>query len=279
MDTQLEPVFLHLNKNSKKETRVNLLEFVKEKNIKIVYWDLGGTLADISYKNKKRIVREINNTCNSNINIAAYDSVIKREWEYRETPEAREYIKAVKTDEDEQKYWIEFFSCVLRNLEINGEYPQLAEWLGKVQVDPQSFEIFSYVHNILEKLGEMGIPIGIISNTFPSARKILIDTGLIQKISLVHVILSCEQNSVKPEEKIYQIAVESANVKPHEILFIDDRNSFVEGASNFGMESIKLSVAESKAAQFNNDSGLDRFTHTDFHARMKKHYGVEALAC
>ena len=56
----------------------------------------------------------------------------------------------------------------------------------------------------------MGILVGIISNAFPSALKILEESGLIQKFKRQHVILSYEYNSVKPERAIYKQAVKKA---------------------------------------------------------------------
>jgi HAD superfamily hydrolase (TIGR01509 family) len=244
MTSQPQPIFLGF----KGDGPVDIINLVKENNIKMVYWDLGGTLVDIPGTMRERIVSKINKDCAANINVDLYDWAIKDEWKQRETPKAQQRIKFVKSKEAELEYWIEFFTCVLKKLRLRYKNPQLITWLAKIQASPNSFEIYPYVQETLAKLGDLGIRIGIISNAFPSARKILKHTKLIQKFGNEHIILSCEYNSIKPERAIYQKAIKKAGVNPSEILFIDDRESFVEGAVETGIEAVIIATAASHNA-------------------------------
>jgi putative hydrolase of the HAD superfamily len=51
-------------------------------------------------------------------------------------------------------------------------------------------------------------------------------------------ISSCYVQCRKPDTKIYKLALDITNVKPHNILYFDDRQMFVEVASDLGINSI-----------------------------------------
>ncbi|MCJ7663451.1 MAG: HAD-IA family hydrolase, partial [Desulfobacterales bacterium] len=42
----------------------------------------------------------------------------------------------------------------------------------------------------------------------------------------------------KPEQRIYEIALERLGVHPHEAVFIDDRVDFIAGAKKLGIHTI-----------------------------------------
>jgi HAD superfamily hydrolase (TIGR01509 family) len=252
-----EPVFLCLNSEFPK----NIMDLVKEHKIKMVYWDLGGTLVDLSLAMKEKAVKKINTTYRREISVEMYDQEIRAEWKRRESPQAKKEIKLVDDDIKEKKYWIGFYTCVLGNLKIRVKDRRVVKWLAKVQSNPKSFEELPFVRATLARLKEMNIPVGIISNAFPSARRILEDSGLIREFNEQHVILSYEYNSIKPERTIYQEAINQAKVKPQEILFIDDRKSFVDGAVRKGMKAVVVNDSE---GQDFSGSGKSKVTKNEY---------------
>jgi len=226
---------------------VDIPDFVKKNRIKMVYWDLGGTLVDIPDTMKERILKKISRISQRNIDIDLYSRVLSDEWKSRETRLAQKAIKAVTDEKKEKEYWIGFYTCVLRKLGVwnnshKKEFAALVKWLATVQSNPKSFELFSYAEETFTALDAMGISVGIISNAFPSARKILEKSNLIEKFGFKeqHIILSYEYNTIKPERAIYSRAIKKAGVKPGEILFIDDRESFVEGAACIGIKALLI---------------------------------------
>jgi HAD superfamily hydrolase (TIGR01509 family) len=257
MESQQNPIFLHFDLDRRKEETVELLAFVKEKKIKMVYLDFGGTLVDLSETIKERVVKKINEICGSNISIGEFTSEVKNEWSRRESPIALKNIKLVTDNKQEKEYWIGFFSKVLNELGIRGRYPSLLKWLATVHSNPKSFVVFPFVQEMLESLEKMGVRMGIISNAFPSTRRILKESGLIQRFDEQHIILSCELNTVKPEKSIYQKAIEKAKVKPQEVLFIDDRKSFVEGAVKFKMKAVTIVTGGHFDLEANKNSGAE----------------------
>ena len=53
-----------------------------------------------------------------------------------------------------------------------------------------------------------------------------------------HIVASCDVRLVKPEERIYQIALDKAGCLGEEAVFIDDRQVNIDGAENLGMKGI-----------------------------------------
>ena len=232
--TVSDPTFVdYKNKNF-----VELLDYVREKKAKIVYYDLGDTLVHIPESIKLQIVEDINAVCDESISVAKYDHMIKMEWKRRENWFAKKQIKSVKTESSEIAYWENFFDCALNSLKVKSKAPQIITRLAYIQADPNSFEPYPYVLETLRRLKEMGIRIGIISNAFPSARKILEHTGLIKLFDKKRIILSCEYNSIKPEADIYKKAISKSGVEATEIVFIDDRESFLGQAVKLEMNAL-----------------------------------------
>jgi HAD superfamily hydrolase (TIGR01509 family) len=235
MTNHSNPIFIDYESNA----RVDLIEYLRNKSIKVAYWDIGGTLVDVPESIKQKNIEAINNTCKCHITLAMYDYLIREEWKRRETPEAQRKIKSVKTDEDELDYWIDFFTKAFKKYNIQ-KATKLLRKLAKTYANANSFECYPYVERTLEEVKDMGIKIGIISNAFRSARRILKQKNLIEKIVSEYIFLSCEYNSIKPEENIYKKAVDKTGVCVKEIVFIDDRESFLGQARKLGMNTLVI---------------------------------------
>ncbi|WP_295936344.1 HAD family phosphatase [uncultured Alistipes sp.] len=50
-------------------------------------------------------------------------------------------------------------------------------------------------------------------------------------------VVSCEENTVKPEPRIYEILLERFSLTPSETLFIDDRPANLRAAEHFGIHT------------------------------------------
>jgi HAD superfamily hydrolase (TIGR01509 family) len=225
---------LHLSPEFPQE----ILRLVQKHNIKMVYWDFGGTMVDISPEVKERAVRKINMTYHRDIDLQKFNQAIRMEWGRREHRESNATIN------------------VLRNLGIRVKGGQIVKWLATMQANPKSFERLPFIDETLALLLQSKIQIGIISNAFPSAKRILKDKGLSERFNEQHIIWSYEYNSVKPERDIYQEGIIRAGVKPCEILFIDDRKSFVEGAAEHGMKVVIINATEGEDV---NGTGKSKF--------------------
>lgn len=79
--------------------------------------------------------------------------------------------------------------------------------------------------------------LGILSNAGDQARSLMTEVlHLDQYVDAI--IISAEEGVIKPDEKIYQIAMDRMNAKPDQILFIDDYLANVRAAKRLGMKAI-----------------------------------------
>jgi putative hydrolase of the HAD superfamily len=88
--------------------------------------------------------------------------------------------------------------------------------------------------------------VGLISNAWPDLR----DYIARQKFddAFDHMVISGEEGVMKPEARIFQIALEQAGVRPSEAVFVDDFYENVEGSRAVGMHGIHFRDPE-KAMQ------------------------------
>ena len=54
------------------------------------------------------------------------------------------------------------------------------------------------------------------------------------------IIISAEEGIAKPDERIYQIALDKMGVEPEEAVFLDDLSANVEAARQLGMKAVQF---------------------------------------
>jgi putative hydrolase of the HAD superfamily len=69
---------------------------------------------------------------------------------------------------------------------------------------------------------------------------------------LDHQILSCELRLIKPDAAIFRHTVERLGVKPHEVLFVDDREVNVQAARAAGFEAVRFASVAGLRAELKN---------------------------
>ncbi|MBS2000136.1 MAG: HAD family phosphatase [Candidatus Obscuribacterales bacterium] len=96
-----------------------------------------------------------------------------------------------------------------------------------------------------ETLRTSGMITAIVSNMPADIREYLRDLHWMPEFS--HYTYSCEVKSVKPAADIFLHCLEQINMKPAEVLFLDDRQMNVEGARQVGIDSYVFTTAEELA--------------------------------
>jgi HAD superfamily hydrolase (TIGR01509 family) len=228
-------------------------------NIKAVFFDLGDTLVRISFVTLTKICKRISDIGGISLSTDKYTKAFHDEWKNRSSSSETKSVKGIETDvaeESERRYWRDFFENLLRSLTIQSDEPELIEWLINVYTDPKSFVCFDDVHQVLTKLEEKGLTLGIISNAFPSAEKILDYLKLRQYFK--YIFLSFELPYAKPETKVYQFAAEKTNMPIENILFVDDRWPFVKGAQEANMNAWLIDRFPDEQARFSTKSLVNR---------------------
>lgn len=128
--------------------------------------------------------------------------------------------------------------------EITQSTSLLAPWLQAIS------DIFQPKHDvwqIVQKVQDSGLPLGILSNTCDAHWQFCQKEypGLLSRFG-VHA-LSFRMGAMKPHRQIYDLAAELAQTPLAEILFIDDRPENVAGAQVCGMDAIHFTTPENLA--------------------------------
>ena len=94
--------------------------------------------------------------------------------------------------------------------------------------------------NLIRQLQTM-YQTALISNAFNDLREVLTTHFNIADAFDV-IVISGEEGVMKPDPRLYQIALEKLDCQPHEAVFIDDFAHNVEGARSIGMAGIHFST-------------------------------------
>jgi FMN phosphatase YigB (HAD superfamily) len=95
-------------------------------------------------------------------------------------------------------------------------------------------------HDLMSELVRMGIPIGLLTNIYLGVFDKALENGYIPRLSYSNVVQSCEVGAVKPERRIYEIAQNRLNIPPDNILFIDDKQKFLDPAKELGWNVLQF---------------------------------------
>jgi len=117
------------------------------------------------------------------------------------------------------------------------------------ELKTQNFDWKSYYMNSVEPMPEVKefvewccqyYDVGLMSNTAPGFLDEMRAKTLIPDVNYATVVDSSKVGSIKPEEKIYQIAQEMANVQPNEILLIDNERPNLTAADKVGWQVLSF---------------------------------------
>lgn len=126
----------------------------------------------------------------------------------------------------------------------------LEEWyarLSKLSDQPanairQEFETKTRLnHGMLELIDQLrgGYQIGLVTNSPQGLVRKILQTNDIEKY-FDEIVISGEVGLVKPDLKIFQVALKRLNVSAAEAVFIDDLESYLEGAKEAGILGIQF---------------------------------------
>ena len=88
---------------------------------------------------------------------------------------------------------------------------------------------------------------GLISNAWSDLRDFVVREKFDDAFD--KMIISAEVGAMKPEPKIFQVALEQFGVKPKEAIFVDDFYVNIEGCEKVGIKGIHFKDAESTLEQ------------------------------
>lgn len=147
-------------------------------------------------------------------------------------------IKFIKTEEEEFQMFKEFYKIVLEETEYPNKDNCILSALAEDNVyNDEKFLFFNDVEPSLMKLSQ-NYKLGVVSDAWPSLQRVFVNKGLKKYFSTF--IISSIYGSYKSEKVLFKIALEELNVKPYEAIFIDDSETNLIAAEEFGMVPILI---------------------------------------
>ena len=172
--------------------------------IKFIYFDIGKVLNPSLFRKwRKEIIKKSGKSMNG------LNKIFEKNW--------FSYMKGEMQDS-------EFWKLVCNYLELEENY--VKEKLRK------RFKVNWYLKYFIWR-NKKKYRFGIISNNTPFTQKLFEDNFNLNNFEVL--IFSQEVHLVKPGKEIYQLAIKKTNIKPSEILFIDDKESNVNAAKELGI--------------------------------------------
>lgn len=147
-------------------------------------------------------------------------------------------ILLVESEEHEFSMFKEFYEIVLKEINYPNISNEVIELLAKDNVyNDEKFLFFDDVESSLISLRKKYI-LGVVSDTWPSLERVFINKKLKQYFSTF--VMSSIYGSYKAEKILFKIATEELGIRPQEAIFIDDNESNLDAAKEFGMIPILI---------------------------------------
>jgi epoxide hydrolase-like predicted phosphatase len=141
--------------------------------------------------------------------------------------------------------------AVGQRLSLNDEELRAFRW-DFFAGDALDLDLLAYI----DRLRAAGYHLGLLSNASDDARAVFRETyPVIDHFD--SVTLSCEEGVMKPDPRIYRVALERAGAQPEEAVFVDDVAANIEGARQLGMVGIHFRNSEQAIAELAALTGLE----------------------
>ena len=152
-------------------------------------------------------------------------------------------ILLVKTEEEEFLMFKDFYKIILKEINYPNINDEIIESLAKDNVfNDDKFLFFEDIEESLKTLKNKYL-LGVVSDTWPSLERVFINKGLRKYFSTF--IMSSIYGSNKAQKILFKIAIEELGIKAQEAIFVDDSESNLDAAKEFGMIPILIDVYNS----------------------------------
>ena len=182
--------------------------------IRAVFFDLGGVLVRTEFQAPRELLAQ-------RLGLS-YEQLVNLVFEGESSRQAS--VGAIGTEE----HW----QAVTRTL---GLPPSETEAVRRdfFAGDVVDHDLIAYIRSLRPKYHT-----GLISNAWPDLRGYIIKQGFDDAFDAM--IISAEVGVMKPDPRIYQIALERVEAAPEEAIFMDDMAKNIQGAQAIGMVGIRF---------------------------------------
>lgn len=207
---------------------------MQEYDIKAILFDSGRTL-NIPRTGHWFITPEFYNIVHKD-KLSQNQNVI--ESAMREAINFIDKIKYVKTEKEEYLMFKKFYKIFLTKSAYPEVNENITDALARDNVyNDDKFLFFDDVEPSLKLLNKK-YKLGVVSDTWPSLKRVFINKGLMKYLSVF--IMSSIYGSNKAEKLLFKIALDKLNLKPSQAVFIDDSERNLIAAEEFGLIPILI---------------------------------------
>ena len=140
--------------------------------------------------------------------------------------------------EAETEQFRKYYRIALGELGYDNPDDGLIEELVRLQSDPEWYIVYDETEPVLRKIKDMGYKLQMLSNSFLYLREIMRVKGLDKYFD--GMTISAYIGMMKPDDRIYQAAIQEINMPVENLLFIDDLPEYVEKAISLGLQGCVL---------------------------------------
>lgn len=210
--------------------------------IKAVYFDLHNTLAYYEPSREEvyaKVCREFGIEVTP---LALYKPLLDADAFWRE--ENSRFPIGKRSKMDQMAAYIEYASRMFRSAGLELDPKLVPQILAKVQEIGLRFKLYGDVLPTLKLLKGRNLILGVISNVGENIEAICRKLGLVPYLDFY--VTSFEVGSDKPRPGIFLAALERAQVKPVEAIYVGDQYDLdVVGARGVGIKAILLDRSNS----------------------------------
>ena len=187
--------------------------------IKFVYFDLGNVLLNFSHQRMVDQVAAVAGVSGSLVQQHLFDNDLENRYETGELNSA--------------EFHAEFCSLIKKECDLDDFLTACGDifWLNEPTIP------------VVSQLAQLNIGLGILSNTCEAHWDFAMKRFPALQQLLPVCVTSYGAKSMKPDKKIYEVAVEKAGVLPSEIFFTDDKPENVQAAQAAGFEAVLFTTA------------------------------------
>jgi epoxide hydrolase-like predicted phosphatase len=194
-------------------------------SIRAVFFDFGGVIMRTEYQAPRQKLAERFNMDYDEIDKAVFASASARQASLGEI--------------SEEEHWTEVLKRFKQPLSESKSFRE--QFFGGDIVDRH---LVDYIRSL-----RSSFHMGLISNAWSGLRDILAKERLLDLFDTV--IISAEVRTVKPSAKIYELALEKANIGADEAVFVDDMPENILACQKVGMTGVLFNDPEKSLDRLN----------------------------
>jgi putative hydrolase of the HAD superfamily len=144
----------------------------------------------------------------------------------------------LRDETEERAVMARYHEVILAGIGVTKDLAGLARAIQAREEARDVVEPYEWTVEVLTELQARSIPVVVLSNAWPSLRRLHRGLGLDRLVQ--GFVISAEQGVSKPDPRLFQSALDMLGRLPGEVLFVDDWPGHVEAANRLGIRGIWL---------------------------------------